>query len=83
MIPYNASSINSTIRSYNNSYFKSDLRILKIFFLFLILLGTWDITANIANFFFKCDFKQLINIAWEDKFSDFDEIATRELPGAK
>jgi len=27
------------------------------------------------NFWEEYDFNQLINIAWEDKFSDFGEIA--------
>ena len=37
-------------------------------------------TADKVNFWEKYDFNQLNNISWEDKFSDFGEIA-RELPG--
>ena len=56
------------------------LRILKTFFLFHSLLGIWGMTVKFANFSEKYYFSELINIAWENKFSDFVEIA-RELPG--
>ena len=39
------------------------------------MLRTGDMTVSMANFWEKYDFNQLINIACEDKFSDFDEIA--------
>ena len=55
------------------------MRILKIFFLSYSLLGTGGMTVSMVNFWEKYDFNQLINIAWEVKFSDFDEIVG-ELP---
>lgn len=80
MSPHNASSIIVTIISYKNRYFKSDLRIPKIFFLINRLLGSGDMTDSMVNCSEKYDFNQLINNAWEDKFSDFCEIAM-EIPG--
>ena len=50
--PSNASSINVIIGSYRNSYFKSDLRILNIFFSFS-LLRTGDMTIKMAKFWEK------------------------------
>ena len=61
MSPHNASSIIVTIISYKNRYFKSDLRIPKIFFLINRLLGTGDMTDSMANCSEKYDFNQLIN----------------------
>ena len=40
---------NETIRSYKIGYFKSDLRILKIYIFFYSLLVTGDMTASMEN----------------------------------